>query len=681
MHSTTAFENLDTILPEFNVDELNYIAAEIDNMPKGSSVLDIVEWAIKNRYIPPELSAHPGPFDWALTPHLIELAMELSPSSAIRRVILCKGVQVGGTVLLENFIGHTIENDPCGFIYAREEKDAAQDAMDLQIDAMLEYSGLKERIFMTVDQKGSSGSKAVDRKLFKRFPGGYLYAIGVLNAKKLRSKPAKKLGRDEIDAWPEKTSGHEKGDPMELLEKRTATFKHSKKIFDLSTPLDAHNSRIWAALIASDFRKRFVPCPFCGEYQELVWYDKENDCGFIYEAPEGVLQPGSTHYKCRYCKGAITENYKAKMMQAGEWRATNLKPTLYMAAGFHLPSWYSLLEPWDDITIDWLKTIYSRDRKDALKNFHNLRMALPFEDVETSPSGGMLKGKHRNYLPNTVPNELAIKDGNGPILMLACAVDVHKNKKNNQGHLDVEIVGHCANGATYSIMWHSLKGDTEAYWFREHSAAYHVDEKALAENTWHRLETDILEATFISDDGLNEYSIQFTVIDSSYEPYMVHTFCKRYERNVVPIKGISKFKSLNDTFRLKDSDHGPFYQLVVDMYKDRLAEYMTLKAPAPGTPQPPGYLNYPAGDPYNKDYFDQYGGEHKVPVYDTRTGLYQSSYWKQKYDKIPNHAWDCRVYNMAALDIFVSIVCEAGNVPGIDYDYVFEALEANIRKA
>jgi phage terminase large subunit GpA-like protein len=93
-------KELDKLFTQFNDSELNYIASEIDKLPKGADALDIVEWATSHRYLPPELAFKHGPFDWSLVPHLIEPAMELSPTSPTRRVIVCKGVQIGAPTVL-----------------------------------------------------------------------------------------------------------------------------------------------------------------------------------------------------------------------------------------------------------------------------------------------------------------------------------------------------------------------------------------------------------------------------------------------------------------------------------------------------------------------------------------------------------------------------------------------------
>ncbi len=669
---------MNDILSEFKLTELEHLEVVVDNLPKGKHVVDMVEWAKVKRYLPPEITNRPGLFDWTLCPHLIEPALCLSANNPTQRVIVCKGVQVAAsTGLLENFVGYTVEHDPCGMMITREEKEAAEKAMELRIEPMLRHSGLSDLIY---SRSNITGEKSSDRKLFKRFPNGFLQAIGVRNANKARSLPIKKLARDEIDAYPLKTVDQEKGDPLILTDKRTATYEHSRKILDISTPLKMETSRIWKLLEQTDFCKRYVPCPYCGEMQELIWLDRENDTGFFYETDKDYnLIPNSTYYKCVKCKGKIRESHKYKMMNAGEYRPSldedgNPKQSqLYLARGFFIPSWYSLLESWDEAVRDWILAVKSND----YESFYNLRMALPFEDVETRPKPEMLKGKQRNYIAETVPNEIAIKDGNGPILVLTCTVDVHKQKHGSEGRLDVEVLGHCRTGATYSISWNRLKGDTEAYWVREFSAAYQADVEALKKNTWYRLYEEILSKQYISDDG-KPYTIKLTGIDMAYKGYLAQTFARQFEYGIVPILGTSKARNFVHYIKEAKSDHGLYFQIMVDKYKDRLADYMALRWTGQPMPQPPGYLNYPYSESYNQEYFNMYGGEHKLNLYDDSTGRFKGTIWKRSHSKAPNHAWDCRVYNMAMLDIFVYQVCQLAEIDGIDYNYVFDILEQSI---
>lgn len=669
---------IESVLDNFNLVELEHLEEYVEKLPKGKNIIDMVAWAEAKRYLPPEITNKPGMFDWSLCPHLIEPALCLSANSPIQRVILCKGVQIAAsTGLVENFIGYSIEHDPCGMMFTREEKEAAEVAMELRVEGMLRHSGLIDLIY---SKSNITGEKSSDRKLFKRFPNGFLQAIGMRNANKARSLPIKKLLRDEIDAYPKRTIDKEAGQPLLLTEKRTATYEHSRKILDVSTPLKMETSDIWKLLNQTEFSQRYVPCPFCGKMQVLIWLDKETDTGFFYESDSNFnLIPNSTYYKCIECKGKIRESHKYKMMNAGEYRPSldengnPKKSSLYLARGFHVPSWYSLLESWDEPARDWIQSVKDHD----FESFYNLRKAEPFEDVEQRPRPEMLKGKQRNYISSIVPNEIAVKDGNGPILVLTCAVDVHKKKTSSEGRLDVEVLGHCRNGSTYSILWKRLKGDTEPYWFMENSAAYQADPEALKNNTWYRLYEEILSEQYISDGGI-PYPIRLTGIDMAYQGYMVQTFCKQFEGGIIPILGQGKERNFVRYINEAKSDHGNYFQIMVDKYKDRLADQMGLPWTGQPMPQPAGYLNYPYSEEYNKEYFNMYGGEHKINLWDERTGRFKGTRWKRNYDKSPNHAWDCRVYNMALLDIFVYMICQVAEIDGLDYKFVFDQLEENI---
>ncbi|MCK4960455.1 MAG: hypothetical protein KAT00_13675, partial [Planctomycetes bacterium] len=48
-------------------------------------------------------------------------------------------------------------------------------------------------------------------------------------------------------------------------------------------------------------------------------------------------------------------------------------------------------------------------------------------------------------------------------------------------------------------------------------------------------------------------------------------------------------------------------------------------------------------------------------------------YWMKISESAPNHAWDCRVYNMAALDIIIFTTCASQlGIEAIDYAAFWE---------
>ena len=142
----------------------------------------------------------------------------------------------------------------------------------------------------------------------KEFPGGMMLITGANSATGLRSTPCRYISCDEVDAFPSDASGE--GDPVALAEKRATTFSTRKKILLTSTPTIKDFSRIESEYLASDCRLFHVPCPICGEYQDLRWKQLQKE------------DVNNVQYKCIHCDGLFDESHKTKMLRQGEWRAS-----------------------------------------------------------------------------------------------------------------------------------------------------------------------------------------------------------------------------------------------------------------------------------------------------------------------------------------------------------------------
>ena len=118
---------------------------------------------------------------------------------------------------------------------------------------------------------------------------------------------------DEVDRFPMDLEGS----PIDLLFQRTTTFAGRRKIFLLSTPTHAAESRIEQAWREGDMRRYHVPCPHCGAFQVLVW--------------EQIRWPGEDRrrafYVCCHCGEAIQERQKQNMVAQGRWIAIRRKAT------------------------------------------------------------------------------------------------------------------------------------------------------------------------------------------------------------------------------------------------------------------------------------------------------------------------------------------------------------------
>ena len=73
---------------------------------------------------------------------------------------------------------------------------------------------------------------------------------------------------DEIDN-SEAVAGR-LGNTLSFLIERVATFGHRGKVYLDGTPTFEDASG-WQFLLSSDFRKPYVPCPFCGTYQVMAF--------------------------------------------------------------------------------------------------------------------------------------------------------------------------------------------------------------------------------------------------------------------------------------------------------------------------------------------------------------------------------------------------------------------------
>jgi phage terminase large subunit GpA-like protein len=94
-----------------------------------------------------------------------------------------------------------------------------------------------------------------------------------------------------VDAYPGDVDGE--GDPVSLAVQRTSTFTR-RKILLVSTPTIQGLSRIEQEFEVSDKRYFHVPCPFCGNYQMLVWANPQVEQWWTTSIPENYRKKTSS---------------------------------------------------------------------------------------------------------------------------------------------------------------------------------------------------------------------------------------------------------------------------------------------------------------------------------------------------------------------------------------------------
>ena len=210
----------------------------------------------------------------------------------------------------ENVIGYSIAHDPSPMMLVSGDLKLLKDFKTIKIDNLIDNSNLQEKIIAETDNRHSR--RTGDTAELIDFLGGFLRISGCHNANSLRSLPIKKLFLDELDVYPQTLAGE--GSPIDLAVKRTESYSRTRKIGYISTPLlsctshikEYYENKLCAMGACSqsqacrqsevyrseaeekgDQRKFYVPCPFCGEKQELIFYSQD---GGLYSDDKAISE-------------------------------------------------------------------------------------------------------------------------------------------------------------------------------------------------------------------------------------------------------------------------------------------------------------------------------------------------------------------------------------------------------
>lgn len=602
----------------YTEDEIDYIRAELckrytSMVPDRITTMLVSQWAESKRILPKGLTSRPGPFRFAESEPMREPADCMSESSPIREVAIMKGAQVAGTVaVLENFLGYMIDICPGPTMALTGDAAMADVWMEKRVDPMLESAGLRSKIFAQVKKK--HGHNTGDTKSAKEFPGGFLLSYGPRSGSKLRSNAIQYLLLDEEDAYPQSVG--KEGDPISLAIRRTDTFESSRKILHISTPLEMGSSRIYAAYLAGDQRKYYVPCKKCGYMQALQWGPEH----LQYKTNEhGRLDYDSVRYKCESCGDLWTNADKAYFLPRGEWRAT-AEASKRNYRSYHLSSLYSSpgARSWESIVEEWL---LAKDDPPKLKTFVNTVLGEPWEERSSAPDHAriMIRRDLEPYASETLPTSVSP-------LVVTLGADVQEDR------IEAEIVAWSPGKLSASVSYHILEGDTSD----------------LQGRAWRGLDALLSQ----EHGGL---PISLALIDAGFRTSTVYQYCEGYSSGVLPCMGESAQSYGKRLFALRDV---PGYatqrvDIQTSQLKGELYGYLQRGYPQEGTEFPPGYCHFPAD--YPERYFLQLTAEKRVPE-KLRSGATRWV-WKLPGGK-RNEALDCRVYAMAALYVLAGQVSD-----------------------
>lgn len=595
------------------------------------------EWAEGNRIIPESNTSKPGPFRFNVCPPLRPILDLADIRNSVRDIAVMKGAQVCFTVsILENVIGYAmsvLKSVPVMLMTA--DSELAKLRMESNITPMIQQSNL-EHLIRSTDEMNSRKSGKTDKKI-EWEGGGYLLPYGAQNANKLRSVSVQYLLQDEVDGYPEKVG--KDGDPVKLAEARTQGYDRTRKNFKLSTPLLENTSKIFKAYKEGNQQKCHLPCRKCGEYQELVFQKANKETGefwgldWEYEDDKKTLKPGSVRYVCKFCGHRHKNSDKTWMLERFRWVPT-AKPSHPEKVSFHYPGLYSppSMFSWERCVQKWLEAWdVVEDRPKDLKElqvFYNNILGIPFKVYGESIREERVSAHKRGYSFGEIPNEYAIKWCGSPILLLTCAVDVHKD------FLAVAVFGWAKQARCFLIDYFRFDGDATD----------------INDQCWDEVRDLLLNKEYIADNGYR-YIIQLTLVDSGYLTDTVYDFCSEYD-GVIPFKGKDKPAKGGkvDEFKQSTTETGQiFFNITVDLYKDRWSTSLKrVWTEDKDKLQPSRHFNAPAN--ITKKQLKELSVEHKVEVKDENTGRSYGYRWHCSKG-VRNELWDLLIYNNAALEM------------------------------
>lgn len=627
--------------------DIDFLIEQFAGLTERRSYLLPADYIESVRYIDRSLTPFPGKFSYDKFPYFREIVNRLSPADPTRYVFIMKGNQCGCTTcVIEPGLMYFMGENPEEQALVLPDGKMAEEFVNTKLENCIDNCSLRP-IIASQSRKARGARNTGDTTLKKQYPGGALRVFGAGSGNRFRNFAYKIIFVDEADGMQQKIKGE--GTVFDLVTSRQDAYPTSSKLVISSTPTEETTSLISKLFKDGTQEFFFVPCKFCGTMQKLEWavWDEEDKAkqigGIVWENDEHFRPRLETvGYKCRHC-GKVMKNWdKATIVQRGEWRASVKDPIKRNTVSYHITALYNPpgMFSWEDYVSLWaeawdLKNNRIRD-KEKYRAFRNLKQGLPFrEQYESVTYEKAMRFRRFGFARGSVPNRMAIADCGSPILIVICSVDVQKNG------LYADIVGYTDGGRNFSIDFKWIEGAVEQFG-----------------GPWDALAELINDGVFSDEDG-RKYHIAITLVDSGHYTGWVYSFAAQFAAGVYACKGMDWIKNgesyqLFAPATLSRIGLPLAYHINTGKMKDRISAEMNRLFWNDGQIQPPWYPNFPEN--LGDDYFKMYEAEEKVEVADKLTGRWIKTIWRAKFGAA-NHAFDTRVYNRAALEIFADDIC------------------------
>lgn len=346
-----------------------------------------------------------GPWRNSMAPYLMGPMASLDDPAYEETVFVGPG-QCGKTEIGLNWLTKSVVYDPADMLIILDEKDQTE---DFAIRRMARLIGATREVSARLERSSKLQYE------FRGMLATLLWATG----SKAASKNAPRVWMSERDSMPDDLDGE--GDPVDLFQKRVATFGAAGKLFIESSPKKpvrrafqarlALESRhhappttgILARYMRGTMRRYYWPCPHCDE-----WFTPAPEDFYIEPGARSADEVIAFGMQCPHCGVLIAEVDKPGMLARtldadnfgwvawGETispegrisgRAPRSRIDSYWLSGFQ-----SAFVSWEKLARKQLAAQEDFERtgdENALKTYYQLDLAVPYESkVETD--GGVL---------------------------------------------------------------------------------------------------------------------------------------------------------------------------------------------------------------------------------------------------------------------------------------------------
>ena len=590
------FSNLDAVLAAVRRAAANLVPPP-DMLPS--------KWAEANVRIPVG-NRVPGPINFDNAPYQRGM-LDAIKEPGVLRVSYMTGAQLGKTTVQQCATGYFIAHEPRSQIFVQPTQGDVQTFLETKLRPMLDAN--KSISSKMAKQRGREG---VNNSRIISYIGGWLMFSWAGSPKTLRGRSAPVTQADEVDgmdATPE-------GDPVELLDQRSATFGDQRLRTESSTPTVKGASRIETGFIEGDQRRYLVPCPDCGTAQFFKWenvhWNGRQSTG-IADADKDVgveHQPETALYACECCGSLWNDGQRIAAIRNAEklghgWKAA--KP-FKGHASFHAPEMLSTFRMLRDIVQSYLNKLATGD----LQVFVNVSLGETFEEKGDKADADSLMQRREKYAAQVPMGAV----------WLSAGIDAQGDR------LEVEITGWGVGEESWRIDYRVLWGDP------------------LAPDVWQELE-DVLNEEFLHESGAL-LRIGGACIDTggtnSYTQTAYDWLRGKTGRRIFGVKGVPGWgRTIVEKPQRKQSGKNArkVDLFLVGVDEAKLIVMRRLNGMKPG----PGYCHF--SEDADAEYFQQLTAEKLVTRYVKGQPVRE---WT-KPDRARNEALDTRVYSFAALKI------------------------------